>query len=793
MTARRLMFLGLCSLFLVDASLAGFAVKPDSGVILTWYPNKAGWVAVKDSSPVSAGDSLYLDDQYHAKLLLGKGCTVLLRGELRANLEGSDTALIVHCDAGQLFLKREAGSAQNISVVMRGCTFIPTGTAASFKFTKQGEPTAAVLAGKIRIQAPKGQTTVLPGTFCTYDFASGSFRDGKLPPEAIASLENWSGAKLDLASGTSAPDTAAKTAKDTSAKAAAPASSTHAAAPAPQPAAAPQPEGAPTQQQASPAAASSTKQAAPADLAPAKKEEKTAQPAAAPAAQPASAPQQKQEKPAQAAQPEKKEPQKQPGNGAPGITWEISAGSVTVGNEQWTRIAVSPDIPIWKFGIGLDIELFVDAMGNFSNKAWNFDRDDWAESVLRKIKYLRFGYESDPVFVKIGGLSSVTLGYGLLVDRMTNMLHYPDQKLLGAQFYLNGISPVGVTLQAVSPDLLEFKNKGGVAAARLAVCPVKPTNIPILSNLSIGATYAVDRNEYAPARSWSSTGDPRDRNNNGVFDVAYWRSKYSPAIVDSLITHGDADTSRFTIDTTYRDSVSQYALFCADIGVPLIKTDFLGLDVYGQAAIVADTAMFKQDRTGWGFGAPGVALRAGPVTAGAEYRHVHGKFIPGYFGPYYFDERLQRYPVVETKSQSVANSDLDGVFGQLGFNIVNFVCIGGSYQYLAGKNNRKDQRIELMGGLGDALLKRIPKISKAEVYLDKLNIGSTLMGVDSTGAVRYDAFFDPTPSYYYGFRIGVAITQGAALIWDSRFGYQWDANHNLVSDNNVSVKTAITF
>jgi hypothetical protein len=133
------------------------------------------------------------------------------------------------------------------------------------------------------------------------------------------------------------------------------------------------------------------------------------------------------------------------------------------------------------------------------------------------------------------------------------------------------------------------------------------------------------------------------------------------------------------------------------------------------------------------------------------------------------------------------------VFGELGFNIVNFVLINGSYQYLAGKNNQKDQRLELSGGLGDALLKRIPKISKAEVYLDKRDIGSTVMGLDSTGSVRYDAFFDLTPSFYYGYRIGVAITQGASLIWDARFGYQWDMNHNLVPNNNVSIRTAITF
>lgn len=790
MTSRGFFAAALGLIVFVNMSAAGFTIKPDSGVVLVWEHGKATWTAVKDSAPIFAGDSIYLEDQFHAKLAFGTGCTVLLRGELRANIAGADSAPLIHLDAGQLFLKRDSGSTLlNVKTVLRGCTFVPLGTAASFKYTKQGEPTVAVLSGKIRIEPPKGEsTTVLPGEFCTWDPEAGSFKAGKLPAEAIAALENWSGAKLSFASEPSATDSMKHSVLNTSHKAIQASAATQAApakATAQPPAVASAQTGA---TQSAPASSQSSTSSAPQPAA--KSDATTAQPAAVSAAQPSAT---SAAQPEKTVQPEKKADQKTPANGSPGISWEVSASSVTVQNEQWTRIALSPDIPIWKFGIGLDVELFLDSKGTVSNKAWNFDHDDWAESVLRKIKYIRFGYENDPVFVKVGGLSSVTLGYGFIVDRFTNMLHYPDEKLLGVQFNLNNISPVGITLQTLAPDVLEFKNNGGIAAARLALCPLKPANIPIVSNVSIGATYAVDLNEYSGARSWTSTGSVRDRNNNGVYDVAYLRSKYSAAVVDSLIAGGDADTSTFTIDTTYRDSVSRYALFCADIGVPIIKTDFLGLDIYGQAAVVADTAMFKQDRTGWGFGVPGVALRAGPFNASVEYRHVKGRFVPDYFDAYYYDERLQRYPVVETKSQSIENSDLDGVYGQLGFNIVNVFSISGCYQYLAGKDNRKDQRLELSGGLGDALLKRIPKITKAEVYLDKRNIGSTVMGIDSTGTIKYDGFFDPTPSYYYGYRIGVAITQGASLILDTRFGYQWDVNDKLVPDNNVSIKTAITF
>lgn len=392
MVYRILVGIAACLLFASNTSAITFTVKPDSGVILVWQQSKGSWTAVKDSALVKAGDSLYLDDQYHAKLFLGKGCVVLLRGELRANLAGSDTALVVHLDAGQLFLKRDPGAdLANVKAVLHGCAFTPVGTAVSIKFTRQGEPTAAVLAGRVRIEPSKGESVVvLPGTFCTYDPVLGSFKEGKLPPEAIASLESWSGVKLDMASASAVPDTAKQAAKDTAQKAAQPAAQQPAPAAvqaSPQPAA------------AQPVAALPQKQAVAGPEAQAKKEETPA-----PDVPAAATPAKKEEKPIQPARQEKKEQPQGQANGAPRITWELSAGSVTVNNQQWSRLAISPDISIWKFGIALDLELFLDGNGDFSDKGWNFDHDDWAESLMRKIRYLRFGYENDPVFVKVGGL-----------------------------------------------------------------------------------------------------------------------------------------------------------------------------------------------------------------------------------------------------------------------------------------------------------------------------------------------------------------------------------------------------
>jgi hypothetical protein len=211
-----------CLFFVLNAFALSYTVKPDSGIILVWQKQKGGWMAIKDSSVVKVGDSLYLDDQYHAKLFLSKGCVLYLRGELRATFGGSDSAIILYLDQGQVFLKRDSGvGSANIKIFLRTCAFMPIGTVAAMKYTKQGEPTTAVLAGKIRIESPKGDSlTVLPGNFGSYDPVASVFKEGKLPSAAIASLESWAGVKLDQAFlAIAAPDTEKQAAKDTSQKA----------------------------------------------------------------------------------------------------------------------------------------------------------------------------------------------------------------------------------------------------------------------------------------------------------------------------------------------------------------------------------------------------------------------------------------------------------------------------------------------------------------------------------------------------------------------------------------------
>ena len=173
------------------------------------------------------------------------------------------------------------------------------------------------------------------------------------------------------------------------------------------------------------------------------------------------------------------------------------------------------------------------------------------------------------------------------------------------------------------------------------------------------------------------------------------------------------------------------------------------------------------------------------------------------------DERLIRYPSPVAKSDALSSVDLDGIFGSIGMNLMNLVMVDGSYQYMAGASDQLDQRFEAKGCIGDAILKRIPKINKAEMYFYKTNINRTVVEYKlyktrdgavikpylRNGKPTYDEFFEQTPTLFWGYRIGVEITKGASLIWDTRYGYQWSSSYpyRLVPYNNISIGTAITF
>lgn len=754
-------------------SKASFVVNVTSGEIIIVNKQGSQKKVFPDSAILDSGDSIFLASEHQASISIEKNSRILCKGPLTACLTSNNSAFQFSLEDGQIFLDRnEPNNLGSVTITSRGYNFTPIGTAAAVRTSKSSQPATAVIKGKMKVQAPTGESIVVDEGYYGSVDQNGNLTSGKLPQSAVESLESWAE--------TSNESFTQKTTQPLSITEEASLSTTD-----PTPAAS---VARPDTISAKPESVSSEKQLETPD----------------PSAVNTNLPVNQSQSVSQAAEPSGQENESgsekkaEDGKnvsvspGQAGTVWEISAGTATVDNRQWTRVAIGADVPIWKFGVFFDVEMFIDDKGKISDKGWNF-KDNPYDAITRKIRYIRFGHEQDPLFVKFGGLSNVTLGYGFIVDRFTNMLHYPDQKLLGLQFNLNDISPIGITLQTLIADFRDFKNDGGVVAARLAFAPFKMSELPIVKGVTFGGTYAVDVNQYAPSRDWDFRldGAAFDRDKDGVLDGTYidklWQNASDTLTDDKkkkLIERGEYDTLIESRDKWASREDDQFGLIGGDIGIPLIRSSLVNLDLYGQAGIREDL------KHGWGIGAPGLSLQVWKLWAGIEYRHVEGRFTPGYFGTHYLDERLQRYPFVATKEQLLIEDELNGIFGRLGFNVANVLIVDGAYQYMIGSDNsNKDQRFEITSSIGDLIVKKIPRLTKAEIYYQKTRIGRELVSVN-----EFDSFFEKTPYMYWGYRIGIGIAQGASLVFDSRYGFKRGGDgFKMIPDNNISIQTAISF
>ncbi len=401
----------------------------------------------------------------------------------------------------------------------------------------------------------------------------------------------------------------------------------------------------------------------------------------------------------------------------------ISLGSVAVDDEQWFRFNLRPEFSYKKFGIGLDVELFMDSDGDFSDKSWDFESGSKSiNSVLRKIYYIRYGDPGERVHIRLGALEDVSLGYGFIMEGYRNTLRYPGVKKTGIQLELREISSSGFGFQFVLNDFQDFDRKGSLLGGRVAA---KPS----IGDLEVGFTFVMDINQYG-----------------GL---------------------GLSDGS-FPADTLSADAFGMWGI---DLGYPLVQRKNLNLSVYGQYARnvddvdenrdTIDTKIDTIDTIGWGWGAPGIRLKAGPLLAKVEYRHIENRFEPEYFNSLYEVERariIAGSDSVFTKEDSLRNADLDGVFGKVRSDFFDIFSVSITYQNLMGKGDASDQRLLARAYVLPEMLVQVPRLNRAEVYYEKYNI--------DTNEAR---FFDRTPDTLFGYLIGFDIVDGLGVLVDARF------------------------
>jgi hypothetical protein len=518
-----------------------------------------------------------------------------------------------------------------------------------------------------------------------------------------------------------------------------------------------------------------------------------------------------------------------------GPHYGASMGTVTVGDTQVYRLSMRPEIPLGKLGLAFDVELFIDESGDFSSRGWSFGTTtETIDTILRKLYYVRYGQPGDELFVRVGALDRVTLGYGLVIDSYRNTLDYPGLKKTGVHFQMQSVAGSSIGLEGMVNNLQDLQQGGGLIGLRAFSRP--------MPKLEIGLTYVVDLDQYAGLLDRDDDGFPDavdafpedgdrgldndgdgvadnfdgDDDNDGVIDIdeasglpaaviAGLRDLSAQAAGDFEVDEEVARRTPFNRDRVGRDP---FGIAGIDVGYRLIDDNQLRLTAYGQLAMMIDdddaldpaaadaqgVAPGNRKAEGFGIMAPGLLATFGPFDGRIEYRYFQDDFEAGYFDNLYELDRA-RLDVASglatpKDAQLQRDESLSGVFGRLTADVLGLVEASVDYQHLVGSENPLRQ-LHARGRVSAALLETIPRLSHASAYYQKNHIGSRL---DEEGTPESaDGFFQSTEDTFYGYEVGAEMASGVAVVWDTRFLFERGADGRLKRRRVMAIETVFNF
>ena len=477
-------------------------------------------------------------------------------------------------------------------------------------------------------------------------------------------------------------------------------------------------------------------------------------------------------------------------------------GAVTIDGKVWNQIALRPVIPIWKFGVALDLVFYIDADGNIHKDEWDFsDGEAIKNTLIDKIYYIRFGFPNDPLYFKVGSLDYVKLGYGILVNGYSNAIEYPQVRKVGLDF------SVKRNLFSVQGFVNDFKENLGLTGFRVQT--------PVLSGIPIGVSAVMDRNQYLGLKDRDGDGRP-NLVDDFPDDATWWLDTDYDGFADSdpreLDIDGDGITD--TLDSSIpgwtgetipldthivqrseplnvKEESDPILSIAFDISYPIITEQNMSIAIYAQAAKMIGEANYPGNpdssvSLGSGIIPVGVAAKFGPAHFNLEYRIIpKGNFEFGYWNQTYEVERVSMEgDSIKTKESKLGRfGKQKGIFANFGMDVFGLLGFQMAYQNLRGDiwdgnmfSNQANQSFQSELGLK----KSISKIKTAKLFYQQLNVPNPFE-------------FEFTESTVMGYRIGIELGSGMVLNYTYQRTFRMSSDGELEPVNLTGIETSFTF
>jgi hypothetical protein len=369
------------------------------------------------------------------------------------------------------------------------------------------------------------------------------------------------------------------------------------------------------------------------------------------------------------------------------------AGLMWIDGEPHYRISLRPEVSFMNFGVGLDLNLDFDKEGKLRKENFNEFSD-----YLSIIRYVRYGMKNEPVYIKLGALDYHTIGHGTIMNRYNNSPSFDTRKIgLAADidFGQFGFESIYGTF-----------GEGGIFGLRAYVRPLQfnpSTDLPILRNIELGATYAVDFNQYA-----------------GVLN-------------------GNYNTSSGEFDIT--EDNGSLSIIGVDIGFPVIKSSLATLTLYADYNKIINFG--SGTATGVKFDLEGLGLVS--LMAKLERRFNGEKYIPSYFNSFYELDRFRYFAGTDTFSSkvqqlSVLTDPQNGWFGELGVRVLNLFDIIGSYQRLD-----KDSKSGILHLYSEIAPEDMPFVARAGYDKVRIEDEKDIFTLDDRSYLYTELGYKPMP------------------------------------------------
>lgn len=355
-------------------------------------------------------------------------------------------------------------------------------------------------------------------------------------------------------------------------------------------------------------------------------------------------------------------------------------GVTFVDGKPYYLVNLTPDVAIGKIGVGLDVNVRFNTEGKV-------DTDDI--TVAKMIRYLRYGHKGDAFYGRVGLLDYARLGNGFILGNYRNTASY-ELRRVGLEFDLAGER---MGLETVLSDVGE----PSVLGLRAHVRPLMFTSaetIPILSNLTFGATYATDLHSNANLTAASDVVPPP----------------------------GPRPGSLYLADATDGGSLSAFGF---DIGLPIFERSWLRTNLYADYAQIVDFG------SGAALGLDFKFRPFGLIDLGIqlERRYLGDRFLPRYFDGLYEKSRFTPLSetVASTKAQELNNAKAtQGNYGEVTLTLFGGLTVNGQYYSPVGIKNAGDFHARVMPGF------EIPWGFEFDAGMDRRRVGKLFVLDENT-------------------------------------------------------------